>query len=264
MPTPLGRLLRRRFRRHFWRWRVLRRGRRAWRGQRAWRRVQVAGTDAADERQTTPDAQNDRHAPGAVQLRLEEARVDLLQLVDALNVVQLGAGSSAGGSLQRRQVLLGDHGRGDRVGLDPVLELTDLGQGEARAPNGGFEGVVEHDQRRDGEVDHPQHHGDVDEDAEQAVDASDRLEAMKGSADRAADGAHDDGQDDRQEDAEHRGQVGELLHLAGVLVVEAADDQQRAEEEDLRHQRLDHAALVADDQRDHQKQQYGDVTVSYT
>jgi hypothetical protein len=37
------------------------------------------------------------------------------------------------------------------------------------------------------------------------------------------------------------------------------DDQQRAEKEDLGHQRLNHASLVADDQRDHQKEQDGDV-----
>jgi hypothetical protein len=45
----------------------------------------------ADERQVAANAQDDRHAPRAMQLRLKEAGVDLLELVDALHVVELRA-----------------------------------------------------------------------------------------------------------------------------------------------------------------------------
>src|SRR5207249_11292904 len=50
-----------------------------------------------------------------------------------------------------------------------------------------------------------------------------------------------------------------LLHLVRVLLVEAKDYEQSAEEKDLGHQRLDNAALVSGDERDHQHQDDEDV-----
>ena len=43
----------------------------------------------ADEREVMADAQDDGNALGAVQLRLDEVRVDLLQLVDAGDGIQV-------------------------------------------------------------------------------------------------------------------------------------------------------------------------------
>src|ERR1700730_10119189 len=77
---------------------------------------------------------------------------------------------------------------------------------------------------------------------------------MKRAADGAADRPEDDCQDQSDEHAEHGVQVEDLLHLVRVCVVEPKDDEERAEEEYLRHQRLDHATLVAEDQRDDQDQ----------
>src|SRR5438309_4967881 len=94
----------------------------------------------------------------------------------------------------------------------------------------------------------------VNEHTEQAVDAANRFQPVKRAADRAADRAENDGQDQRDEHAEDRVQVEDLLHLVRVRVVESKDDEERAKEEDLRHQRLDDAALVAEDQRDDQNQ----------
>src|SRR5258708_26411105 len=92
----------------------------------------------------------------------------------------------------------------------------------------------------------------MNDDAEQTVDASDRFQAVKRSADRTADRAHYDSDDQCDEDGKHRVEVEDLLHLGRVLIVEPEHGKQGAEEEDLRQQRLDHAALVADDQRNDQ------------
>jgi hypothetical protein len=87
----------------------------------------------------------------------------------------------------------------------------------------------------------------VDEDSEQPVDPADGVKAVEGAADGAADGAQDDGQDQGHEYAQDGVEMEDLLHLGRVRVVEPEDDQQRAEEKDLGHQRLDHSALVAEE-----------------
>ena len=88
--------------------------------------------------------------------------------------------------------------------------------------------------------------------AQQTVYAADRLQAMEHPADRAAYRAQDDGENESKEHAEHRCEMQKLLHLSRVLIVKTKHGQQRAEEKDLRHQRLDHSALETGDQRDHQ------------
>jgi hypothetical protein len=51
--------------------------------------VQVAWLDVTDHRQVLAEAEDEWRGPGAVQLWLQEVRVDLLQLVDALDVVEM-------------------------------------------------------------------------------------------------------------------------------------------------------------------------------
>src|SRR5258708_2594572 len=87
------------------------------------------------------------------------------------------------------------------------------------------------------------------EDAEQAVDAANRFETVERAADRSSDRAQDHRQDQGHEHAQHGVEVQQLLHLVRVLVVKSKDHQEGAEEEDLRHQRLDHSALVSEEER---------------
>jgi len=82
---------------------------------------------------------------------------------------------------------------------------------------------------------------------------------MEHAADGAADRAQNHRDDEREEDAENRREVQQLLHLGRVLVVESEHGEERAEEKDLRHQRLNDAALKTGDQRDHHYQDDDDV-----
>src|SRR5207248_1085327 len=63
------------------------------RGTGSWARshqgLEIARTNVADERQVCTEPKDERGQPGAVQLRLQEAAVDLLQLVDAADVVDV-------------------------------------------------------------------------------------------------------------------------------------------------------------------------------
>ena len=97
------------------------------------------------------------------------------------------------------------------------------------------------------------------EDAEQAVDAANRLEAMEGAADGAADRPQDHRQDQSYEHAEDGAEVQELLHLVRVLIVESKDHEESAEEKDLRHERLDDTALISEEQSDDKDQHDDDV-----
>ena len=99
----------------------------------------------------------------------------------------------------------------------------------------------------------------MDEYPEEPVDASNRFDSVEHAADTAADRTHDDGEDDRDEDAQDRADVDVRLHRVRVLVVEPEHQEQSAEEEDLSHQRLDHAPLVAEEQRDHEDEYDDDV-----
>src|SRR5260370_32879857 len=235
-------------------------GARGWAGLRGRRRgtlgerLQIAGPDVAEERKMLSDGEDDRHRPRAVQLRLEEIDKDLLQLMDAGDRIDARARGFGGGGLERLEGRLGDHRRRDRVGQDEVFQLIDLVQGQRRAFQRRLERVVEHDQRRHRKVDDDDRDGDMDENSEQAVDAPNRLETMERPTDRASDRAQDDREDEGHEHAQHRVDVQELLHLARVLVVESKDQKERGEEEDLRHQRLDHATLVSEEQRHEERE----------
>src|SRR5204863_37192 len=86
-----------RLRRHLWR----RARRRTWRQRARGRsRVQVFRSDVPDQGQVLTDAENDRHRTRAVQLRLEETRVDLLQLLDAVDALDVRAATGLGGLLK--------------------------------------------------------------------------------------------------------------------------------------------------------------------
>ncbi len=209
--------------------------------------MQVVRPDVPDQGQVLADGEDDRNRTRAVQLRLEEARVDLLQLLDAIDALDVRAVRGFGCLLQCCEVVLGDERRRDRVGENRRLELIDLVQREAGLVDRRHERVVERHQGRDSEVDHHEHHDHVDEDSEQAVDAADRLHAVERSPDRASDRAQDHGRDQGNEDADHGVDMDQLLHLGRVLVVEPEHQQQGAEKEDLGHQRLDHASLVAEE-----------------
>src|SRR4029077_256242 len=146
--------------------------------------LQVAWPDVADERQVVAEPKDEGHGPGVVQLRLHEVRVDLLQLMDALHRVEVGRVVLLGGRLQRVEVLLRHHRGGDGVGEDLVLERVDLTEREAGLVQRRLERVVERHEGGDREVDDDQRHHDVDDNAEQAVDAPYRLHAVERAADR--------------------------------------------------------------------------------
>src|SRR3981081_4918289 len=156
--------------------------------------------------------------------------------------------------LERLQVGLRHHGGRDRVGENLGFELVDLGQRQAGTLESGLESVAEGHQGRDGEIDDNERDQDVHEDAEQAVDPAYLLEAMEGTADRAADRAQDHGEDEGDENREHRIEMQVLEHCGRVPLVESEYRKQGAEEEDLGHQRLDHATLIPEDQRHNQDQ----------
>src|SRR5216683_450989 len=223
------------------------------------RRVQVAWLDVADHRQVLAEAEDDWHRPGAVELWRQEVRVDLLQLMDSLDVVKVGSSALRSGVLQILHVLLGDHGRRDRVGENCRLELVDLIEAQARTPQNWLECVVEGHESRDSKVNHDQCHQAVDEDAKQAVDPADGFKTVKCAADRASGRSQDHGKDEGDENCENGLQVQVLFHSRRVLVVESKDQEDRAKEEDLGHQRLDHALLVADDHGHDQDQDDDDV-----
>ena len=82
---------------------------------------------------------------------------------------------------------------------------------------------------------------------------------MERAANGAADRAKDHGQDDGHEYADDCAEVQELRHLGRVLIVESKDHQQSAEEKDLRHERLDDAALISEKQRDDQDEHDDDI-----
>ena len=67
--------------------------------------MQVIRPDVPDQGQVLADAEDDRDCTRAVQLRLEEARVDLLQLLDAVDALDVRALRGFGGFLQRCEVV---------------------------------------------------------------------------------------------------------------------------------------------------------------
>src|SRR5258708_3606811 len=175
------------------------------------RRVQVAWLDVADHRQVLAEAEDDRHRPGAVELWRQEVRVDLLQLMDSLDVVQVGSSALRGGVLQILHVLLGDHRRCDRVGKDCRLELVDLFETQARTPQNWLECVVEGHERPDSKVNHDQCQHALDEDAKPAIDPADGFKTVKCAPDRASGRPHDHGQDTDHENGQDSLEVQELV-----------------------------------------------------
>ena len=128
--------------------------------------MQVGGTHAADERQTCAESEDERHDPRSVQLRLQEVGVDLLQLMNSRDRVEMRGAVLGRGVLQRFEVRARNHGRGDGIGKDLVLELVDLGEREVGALDRRLEGVVERDERGDAEVNDHEYDEAVDEDAQ--------------------------------------------------------------------------------------------------
>ena len=80
--------------------------------------MEVVRPDVPDQGQVLADAEDDRNRARGVQLRLEEARVDLLELLDAVDALDVRAVRGSGCLLQGCEVVLGDERRGDRVGED--------------------------------------------------------------------------------------------------------------------------------------------------
>src|SRR5205807_7356051 len=100
----------------------LRRWRRAGRWACCRQRLEVVWPNVADERQVVADAEDERRRARAVQLRLDEVAVDLLQLMDASNRIEMRGVALGRGRLERIEVGLGDHGCRDRVGENLGLE----------------------------------------------------------------------------------------------------------------------------------------------
>src|SRR2546429_8277969 len=59
-------------------------------------RLEVFGADVPDERQMFAEAEDEWHDPRAMELRLKEVGVDLLELVNAGNRVEVGCGGFHG------------------------------------------------------------------------------------------------------------------------------------------------------------------------